>query len=238
MQRRSKLVYIVSAAALALVAMPALADSGGGSMPSAGGSMPGGNSGPTINPVVRYQDGVTALEAKKYKDAQRAFGDVLRVAARDPSTNYMMGLAFAGEEKFKESRRYFENAVKYNADLAQARGWLGVAYAKTGEAAKAAEQKTALVAMKEKCATTCKEAADINDALTRLDAALTTPAASFAPALPKLASAQGDAAYLEASGLINEGRYAEGLASLRQAALVFGPHPDVRERRRVRHVGG
>ena len=37
----------------------------------------------------------------------------------------------------------------------------------------------------------------------------------------------GDAAYLQAAGLINEGRYEDALWSLRAAGLALGPHPDV-----------
>jgi tetratricopeptide (TPR) repeat protein len=215
------------AAAIALsVSAPAMAASGGG---GGGGAMPSA-SGPSIDPVKRYQEGVTALQASKWKDAQRAFEDVLRVADRDPNTNYMLGLAYVGEEKFKDSKRYFENAVKFSkGEHAQARGWLGKVYIKTGDAKKADEQKTALVALKAKCAGTCKDAAIIDAAIKQVDDAIANPAASLAPNadLPKLASADGDAAYLVASGLINEGRYKDALGSLRQAALVFGPHPDI-----------
>ena len=43
-----------------------------------------------------------------------------------------------------------------------------------------------------------------------------------------MASAKdGDASYLVASGLINEGKYEEALWSLRAAGVALGPHPDV-----------
>jgi tetratricopeptide (TPR) repeat protein len=142
----------------------------------------------------------------------------------------MMGLAYVGEDKFKDSKKYFESAVRYSkGDHAQARGWLGKVYVKTGNAKKADEQKAALAAMKDKCAGACKDAATIDAAIKQVDDAIADPAASLAPAagLPKLASSDGDAAYLVASGLINEGRYEDALGSLREAALVFGPHPDI-----------
>jgi tetratricopeptide (TPR) repeat protein len=208
------------------VSAPALAAGGGG---GGGGAAPS-VSGPTIDPVKRYQDGVTALQASKWKDAEKAFGDVLRVADRDPNTNYMMGLAYVGEEKFKDSKKYFESAVKFSkGEHAQARGWLGKVYVKLGDAKKAEEQKAALAALKDKCAGTCKDAANIDAAIKQVDDAIANPSASLAPSagLPKLASADGDAAYLAASGLINEGRYDDALGSLREAALVFGPHPDI-----------
>ncbi|MEP7210656.1 MAG: tetratricopeptide repeat protein [Alphaproteobacteria bacterium] len=219
-------VLLVTAAIALLSSTPAIAASGGG---GGGGAAPS-VSGPTIDPVKRYQDGVTALQASKWTEAQQAFGDVLRVADRDPNSNYMMGLAYVGEDKFKESRKYFENAVKFSkGDHAPARGWLGKVYAKAGDAKKANEQKTALAAMKDKCAGTCKSATSIDMAIKQIDDAIANPSASLSPAagLLKLASADGDAAYLVASGLINEGRYEDALGSLREAALVFGPHPDI-----------
>jgi len=209
-----------------LITTAALAAGGGG---DGGGGAPS-VSAPSIDPVKRYQEGVTALDASQWQAARSAFSDVLKVAGTDAPTNFMMGMAWAGEGKFKESRRYFENAVRYSkGELAQARGWLGRAYIKSGDNGKVAEQKDALVKMKSQCAGSCKDAAVIDEAIKRIDDTLANPTAAIAPALglPALAPAAGDAAYLAASGLINQGRYAEALQSLREAALVFGPHPDI-----------
>ena len=226
----------IAAALTWLVMTPVFANGdgamGGGGTPSSSSSMP--DSGmPAIDAVKRYQDGVTALQAEKWRDAQRAFRDALSADSRDANTNYMLGMAYAGDGKFKDSRRYFENAVKYSkGDLAEARGWLGRAYLKSGDAKdakKVDEQKAALDAMKAKCAGTCKDAAAIDEAIKRIDDTRANPSAAVSPALglPHLDAAIGDAAYLAAAGLINQGRYTEALDSLRAAALVFGPHPDI-----------
>uniref|UniRef100_UPI002FDEC6B5 tetratricopeptide repeat protein n=1 Tax=Phenylobacterium sp. TaxID=1871053 RepID=UPI002FDEC6B5 len=44
---------------------------------------------------------------------------------------------------------------------------------------------------------------------------------------PLILADAGDAAYLDAVGLINEGRYEVALARLDAARAAFGPHPDV-----------
>jgi Flp pilus assembly protein TadD len=47
------------------------------------------------------------------------------------------------------------------------------------------------------------------------------------PGLLFASEAAGDRAYLDAVGLINEGRYEAAIASLQAARATFGPHPDV-----------
>ena len=223
-------LMLIAVAAAALVATPALAAGGGGG---------GGGGGPStsssrIDPVKRYQQGADLLKAGNYKQAEKAFDDVLDVAAKDANTNYMMGLTQIGQQDFNSARKYFRNAVKYDGNNATARGWLGAVEAKQGDAGKAVEQKTALEAMKVKCAATCAEAKFIDAAIAQIDAAVANPAGPMllsglqSEEMTRLASAsEGDAAYLAAYGLINEGRYEDALGSLRQAGLALGPHPDV-----------
>lgn len=199
---------------------------GGGGAPS---ETPGGRG---IDPAKRFGQGIDLLKVADFKAAEKAFGDVLKVAPKDANTNYMMGLSQLGQSDLNDARKYLRNAVKYDGNLAQARGWLGAVEAKLGDMAKAGEQKTALEQMKAKCAGTCPEAALINKGLAQVEAAIADPAAplslQLSGSITHLASArEGDAAYLQASGLINEGRYADALASLRAAGLVFGPHADV-----------
>jgi tetratricopeptide (TPR) repeat protein len=215
---------LLIAASIAAVSAPAIAANGGGSGGSAAPSASG------FDPAKRYAAGVEYLNAKNYKQAERAFEDVLDAAARDPNTNYMMAVAQIGQEDFKNARKYLRNAVKYDANHVHARGWLGAVEAKLGDAGRANEQKTALAAAKEKCAGTCAEAAVIDAGLARIEEALAAPDAPLVLSgeLSRFASAKdGDASYLQASGLINEGRYEEALHSLRTAGASLGPHPDV-----------
>lgn len=221
-------LMLMAAAVAALVATPALAAGGGG---GGGGGAPSAEaSGRRIDPAKRYAQGVDLLKAGNFKQAEKAFDDVLSVAAKDPGTNYMMSLAQIGQQDFNNARKYLRNAVKYDGANAAARGWLGAIEAKLGDAGKAAEQKTALEAAKATCAGACPEAKTIDQAIARIDLYVGNPAEQMllSGELTHFASAKdGDAAYLQAFGLINEGRYKDALGSLQQAALALGPHPDV-----------
>lgn len=221
-----------SAAALAILCgaggmwvAPALAAPGGVS--NGGGSMP---SGRQIDAQKRYADGVAAMQAGKFKDAVSAFNDVLRVSPKNGQVSYLLGLAQVGQEKWKDARKSLTSAVKYSPDLAEAKSWLGVALVKTGEAAKAAEQRAELQAMKDKCAGACSSAAAIDAGLKRIDDVVANPSMKFSSRDEAKRLAAADAAggaYLAAYGLINEGKYDAALGLLRQAALAKGPSADV-----------
>lgn len=218
---------LLAASVMTLVATPALAANGGGGG-GGGGPSVSGSSG--ADPAKRYAEGVEYLKAADYKKAEKAFDAVLDVAGRDANTNYMMALTQIGQNDYKNARKYLRNAVKYNEEFTQARGWLGAVEAKLGDAAKANEQKTALAGMKSECAGTCPEAAAIDAALSKIDTQLASPDTPMVLSgeMSRFASLnEGDASYLAASALINEGRYQDALYSLRAASLVFGPHPDV-----------
>jgi tetratricopeptide (TPR) repeat protein len=224
--KRSQLLLIAAATAAMLAQTPAIAASGGS---SGGGGGPSG-SGSNVDPAKRYAQGVEFLKASNFKQAERAFDDVLDVAGKDANANYMMALAQVGQQDFGNARKYLRNAVKYDANHALARGWLGAVEAKQGDAGKAAEQKTALEGLKAKCGGTCAEAAIIEASIARIDAAVANPSGplQLSAIITHLASAKdGDAAYLQASGLINEGRYQDALWSLHAAGVALGPHPDV-----------
>ena len=219
-------LILIAAAVAALVATPALAAGGGG---GGGGGAPSASSS-GVDPAKRYAQGLEHLKASNFKQAEKAFGDVLRAAPKDPSTNFMMSLSQIGQQDFESARKYLRNTVKYDANHIQARGWLGAIEAKLGDPAKAAEQKTALEAAKATCAMTCPEAKAIDTSLARIDMYVANPAnpLQLSGDLVHFASAKdGDAAYLQAFGLINEGHYEDALWSLKDAALALGPHPDV-----------
>ena len=83
---------LLVAASILAIAAPALAANGGG---SGGGGAPSA-SGSGADPAKRYAEGVEHLKAGSFKQAERAFDDVLDVAGRDANTNYMMALAHVG----------------------------------------------------------------------------------------------------------------------------------------------
>jgi tetratricopeptide (TPR) repeat protein len=219
---------LVAVAAASLIATPARAANGGGG--GGGGAPSSMPSGKQIDPAKRYAEGVQFLQAKDFKKAQKAFDDVLDVAAKDPNSNFMMSLSLIGQGNAKDARKYLRNAVKYDAKHVQGRGWLGAVEANLGDAGKANEQKTALTEMKTACAGACPDAAKIDAAIAQIDAALAAPSTplTLSGEMVQFASAKdGDAAYFAASALINEGRYQDALYSLHDAALALGPHADV-----------
>lgn len=215
---------LLLAASILAIATPALAANGG----SGGGGSPGTVG--SFDPAKRYEEGKQFLDAKDYKKAEKAFDAVLDVAERDANSNYMMAMSQIGQQDFKNARKYLRNAVKYQNEFPQAMGWLGAVEAKLGDADRANAQKAALTKLKTACAGTCPDAAKIDEAIAQIDFSLATPDAplQLSGAFVQFASAKdGDASYLLASGLINEGRYGEALYSLRAAGLALGPHPDV-----------
>lgn len=219
---RKILASVCVAGLVAATAAPVIAESGGS---GGGGSVPS-SSALSFDPAKRYAEGMQFLQAKDYKKAEKAFDQVLDVAQRDPNTNFMMAMAQAGQDDWKNARKFLRNTVKYKADHVQGLGWLGAVEAKLGDAGRAEEAKAALVALKAKGGDT----ALIDAGIARIDAAMADPAAAIplAGEMKRYArAADGDAAYLAASGLINEGRYELALVELAEAGLAFGPHPDV-----------
>lgn len=219
MARYTLLTAAFLAGTTALVANP------GGS----GDSAPS-RSAPDYDPAADYRTGIEALQAKRWQEARKAFEKVLRAAPGDANSNYLAGLASAGLEDLKGSRKYYERAVKADKEMVQARRELGLTYAKLGEKEKADAQLAALKAMQDKCGGACAKAAEIGTAIQALAAAIGAPPQAGLETRPSLlfaSAAGGDRAYLEAIGLINEGKYEAAIQSLTAARAAFGPHPDV-----------
>lgn len=219
---------LLIAASILAIATPTFAAEGGAS----GGGVPSSSQGRvgSFDPAKRYEEGKAFLDAKDYKKAEKAFDSVLDVAQRDPNTNYMMAMSQIGQQDFKNARKYLRNAVKYQNNFPQAMGWLGAVEAKLGDADRANQQKAALDKLKAACAGTCPDASKIDVAIAQIDTSLATPDAplQLSGEGVRFASAkEGDASYLQASALINEGRYEDALYSLRAAGMALGPHADV-----------
>jgi Flp pilus assembly protein TadD len=227
------LISALAAGAVMLVAGAAVASGGGGGgmseMPSA--------SGPAYDPVAEYQTGVAALRGSDFKTAEKAFGHVLEVNPKDANTLFLMGVTKTGKGDLKAAQKFYEKSVKADPSLVASHRELAVTDLKLAQPDKAKAERDLLQAQADACAGTCAQAADLKAALAAIDAAAAPPAAD--PASPK-PSAQGtpapsllfgprdgDHAYVEAVSLINDGRYEDAIASLKTAAAVFGPHPDV-----------
>jgi tetratricopeptide (TPR) repeat protein len=219
---------ILFAAGLVLPDAAVLADMGGrtGSGPAAAPSM----SAPQFDAAAEYRKGVDALTSGDFGKAKKAFGRLLGVAPRDANTNYLAGLADVGLNDLKGARKHFERAVKSDGKMVAAHQQLGITYARLGDAPKAEAELASLKQMGDQCAQKCPQAADISGAIAAVTAAMSAgPQARLEtrPGLLFASEAAGDRAYLDAVGLINEGRYEAAIASLQAARATFGPHPDV-----------
>ena len=217
------------------VAMLPLAASGERLVAAGGGGMGGFSSMPSVSApaydaAAEYRSGVTALGENRFADAKKNFDHVLEMDAKNANANYLAGLARVGLKDNKGALRYFEKAVKYDDSLIGAHKQYGVALAATGQKDKAQAELDALKARAAKCGDSCPEAADLRDAISAITTQLgASPQARIdvSPGLIFASAQEGDKAYLEAVGLINEHRYEDAIQSLQRAERTFGPHPDI-----------
>ncbi len=220
----------IALASLTLVAAPVLASGGGGGGGGGGMEMPSA-SAPTYDPAVEYRKGVEAFQANNYRDALRAFKNVLAVAPRDANTNYLAGMSAVGLSDWKHAEGYLAKAVEADPTMIGAHAQLGVVRAKLGDIPGATAERDLLQAKATTCAGTCTDAATLKTAIAQIDAAIAAgPATKVSAVLPDeftRAAPDGDRAYLAAVSLINAHRYDAAIASLKDAALVFGVHPDI-----------
>ena len=204
----------------------ALAAGGGGG--GGGGEMPSA-SAPRYDPAEEYAKAVKALQARDYKTAARAAGNVTTAAPRNLDGWRLLGIAQAGAENWKGARRAYERAVKLSPDDLPSRGGLALSLANLKDPRAQAELDW-LKAKSGSCGAGCDPAmlksmtADVERAMA---GAALGPSASRTSDTLIFASDRGDSAYVAAVSLINERRYDEALTSLDQARLAFGPHPDV-----------
>lgn len=217
---------LIAVATIALSGTPAIAGGSGGS-----GSSSPSSSGPSYDPVEEYQKGVQALQEGEYKDAERAFKNVTKVAKKDASTRYMLGLSHLGQEEYKSAAKSFERAVRYDKKLYRAHAKLGVTYLKLDKPEKADGVLSDLQAASDVCASACAEANDIAAAITEIEAAKSVEGqvetSSWSPRTQPVSLQTGDVLYSDALRLINLGEYDAALAELRTAGTILGPHPDV-----------
>ncbi|MDP3855208.1 lipopolysaccharide assembly protein LapB [Phenylobacterium sp.] len=223
MTRFQKALFVSVAFSLALGGAAFAAGGGGGG--GGGMDMPSA-SGPTYDPAEEYAKGVAALNAKSWKDAEKAFKRVVDAAPKSVEAWRLLGVSNLAQNDLKGAKRAYEKAVKLGPDDISARQGLGISLGGLKDA-KAQEQLDWLKAKSDACAGTCGDAAALKAALTAVEGAIATPSAALQKPLLFAAGQTGDRAYLQAVGLINEKRYDEALASLDRARDAFGPHPDV-----------
>jgi tetratricopeptide (TPR) repeat protein len=213
-----------------LLASAVMANPGGSGGNMGSGGLSPSTSAPQFDAAAEYRKGIEALKASRFADARKSFMMVLGVAPRDAATNYLTGLSLVGLNDLKGAVKYFEKAVKADQQLIPARMDLAVTLAKIGDRAKAEAELAKLKDIQAKCAAKCAQAADLDKAIASVTAAIGgSPQAQLRtrPSLLFESARLGDAAYLVAVGLINEGRYEAAIASLQAARTTFGAHPDI-----------
>jgi tetratricopeptide (TPR) repeat protein len=184
---------------------------------------------PAYDPAVQYQNGLAALQAGKFRDAETDFNHVLEVVPNSADALFMLGMAKAGRGDLKSAQHFYERALKSDPQQIPARRELAVVLAKLGQADQAKAQLDILQKRADACGDACAESADLKAAIATVQAAMAPKSAANLrpPSLLLVDPAHGDRSYVQAVRLINEGRYQEALVSLRTAEAAFGPHPDV-----------
>ena len=234
MQRALKTILIGGTAAMLVAGAAFASGGGGGGAPSGGGNMSNmpSASGSSYDPTIEYAKAITALKANNFKDATRAAGHVTEAAPNNPDGWRLLGVATAGNNDWKGSRKAYEKVVKLAPDDAVGHAGLAMALANLKDA-KAKTEADWLAAKAQACGDTCPDAARLKDFNDKVQAAMNPAAGAPKPSamldrsfLFRGAKA-GDAAYVQAVGLINDRRYDEALASLGKAQAAFGPHPDI-----------
>ena len=212
---------------LALTAAQTAWSNGDGGGSGGGASMPS-TSAPAYDPVVEYRKGIEAFEVKDFKKAAAAFKRVVAVVPTHAPAQYLLGASLIGLGDYKRAIKPLEAALKAEPGLIEAQRDLAISYARKGDAAKATLQRDAIEARKTACAGACPEAAQIDSALTAVNAELAgAPPQALGPSRPLGSLAAIDATYVEAVSLINERRYKPAIALLERALWSAGPHPDL-----------
>ncbi|MFZ5718600.1 MAG: tetratricopeptide repeat protein [Pseudomonadota bacterium] len=217
---------LVAGAVAGLAAGGATAAGSGGGTGAAG--LPS-ETAPRYNPQEEWAKALKALEAKDYKAAARSAQRVTSAVPQNVDGWRLLGVAQAGAGNWKAAKRAYERAIRLQPDDLASRAGLGVALARLKDP-EAQAQLDWLKAKAGDCNAAC-DPATLKALTAEVEAAVATPEAKPTAALERgaliFAAEDGDRAYVEAVGLINEKRYDEALAALEHARAAFGPHPDI-----------
>jgi tetratricopeptide (TPR) repeat protein len=220
-------VLLGSTTALSLLTLSPLfaAGSGGG---GSGGTP--SQSTPAYDPAVEYQKGTAAFKANDYATAVKHFKKVTASVPKDAAAQYLLGASYMGLGDYKKATKPLETAVKNDGKMIDARRDLAITYFKLGKKDKAQPHIDAINAMSAACNKTCPDAAKLEGSINRIRVEMEQEKVSQAPAAPdiKLGDAKSaDEIYVTAVSLINEKRYEEAIAYLKDARWAAGPHPDI-----------
>ncbi|MEP2988454.1 MAG: tetratricopeptide repeat protein [Parasphingorhabdus sp.] len=226
---RRSLTLFATGAALSLSAIPFSVNAAGG---GGGGGFSGGpsQSAPRYDATAEYQKGRTALQAKDYKKAIKAFKRSLSVASKNANAQYLLGFSYMQLDNHKKAKKPLEKAVKLSPGLIEAHRDLAITYHKLGNTEKANSALGKLTAKQTACGESCAEKDQLSAAVAAVQSTMNgnEQASLHLPQSFGLVDGQtSDAVYLSAVSLINEGQYEAALLELDEAGKTFGPHPDV-----------
>lgn len=205
---------------------------GGGGGGGAGGAVGGGSpssSAPRYDAAAEYRSGIEQLNAGNFRQAARHFKRVTRVASRNAQAQYLLGVSYLESGEYKKARKPLERAVKYAPDMILAQRDLAITYIQIDRADSANEIMTQLAELAQACGETCADKAEIDQAIGAIERAMQGGAQAYLQQdFSRLADAgAADSIYYQAVGHINDGDFNAALDRLNDAALAFGPHPDI-----------
>jgi len=223
----SRALALALAGAFVLAPLTYVSAAGGGGGGGGGGSPSA--SAPQYDPAEEYRNGLAALDAGNLSAAIKHFKRVTRVAKRNADGQYLLGLSYMRSGNFKKARRPLEAAVRYAPEMIAAQRDLALSYVELERMDDAQEVLATLSARETQCAQTCADNAALDQAILAIQGAMGGEAQAFyGPDTSLLADADlADSLYYQAVGLINDGNYETALRLLDEAALAFGPHPDI-----------
>lgn len=144
MNKPSNLVALLSVAGgIGAAALPSAARancSPSGSYGNAGAianPYAGQDNRPPVDLAAEYRRGVAAFEAGDFRTAKSAMATVLPYAGKQAVIYYVAGASRMGLGEHKAALKLLQKAVAYDADFLIAQRDLAIAYAKTGDIAKA-----------------------------------------------------------------------------------------------------
>ena len=133
---------------------------------------------PAYDATAEYAKGKAALQVGDFRAAERDFDNSLSVDRDNPDTLFMLGTARAGGGDLRGAVRAYEKSLRFNDKSIIVRREYAVALARLGQADKAQAQLAILKARSDACGGTCSEAADLNAAMTAVQAAMPPPGAA------------------------------------------------------------
>lgn len=125
---------------------------------------------PTVSVSVLFNRGIDALDARKYAEADAAFGAVLSVKPDDWEAAYRRGQAQQALGNLAGAKASFETTLRIQPGVVDAKGRLGAIEKKLGNAQAAADYRAQLIESQQRCAGACAGAKQIDAALAMIDA--------------------------------------------------------------------